>query len=63
MKINYKIITLNGKTYHKTKTVTYNKIPKYGTSKSLTIKGSSGSSVIIKKITWKQTHRVWNNYY
>lgn len=63
MKIKYKVVKSNGQSYYKTKTTTYTKIPKYGLSKALTIKGPAKSKIIIKKITWKQIFRIWNNYY
>lgn len=43
------------------KIVKYTKIPKYGTTKTITLKGPAGSKVLIYRIKWINVNRVWNN--
>ncbi|PKL66463.1 MAG: hypothetical protein CVV28_10705 [Methanobacteriales archaeon HGW-Methanobacteriales-1] len=56
--VKYKIKT-STKTYYKTKIVKYTKIPKYGITKTLTLKGPKGSKVSIYYIKWTQVQRCW----
>jgi len=58
MTINYKII--KDKTFvSKTKTYSYNKIPKYGMRKTITLSGPKNTKIDITSIKWSQTHRIW----
>ncbi|MDO9044321.1 MAG: hypothetical protein Q7U35_03345 [Methanobacteriaceae archaeon] len=56
--VKYKIKT-STKTYYKTKIIKYTKIPKYGLTKTLTLKGPKGSKVSIYYIKWTQVQRLW----
>ena len=58
--INYKIKT-NESSVSKTKTYSYNKIPKYGVGKKITLTGAKNSNVTVSSIKWSQVHRVWNH--
>lgn len=60
LKVYYRVKT-STKTYYKSKTVKYTKIPKYGLTKTLTLKGPSKSKVLIYRMKWTQVNRVWNN--
>lgn len=59
--VKYKIIT-NKKTYFSTKTVRYTKIPKYGMTKILVLKGPVHSQVLIYYMKWTQVNRVWYDW-
>ena len=56
--IYYKIVTPN-KTYYTSRTVKYTKIPIYGMTKTISLKGPPGSHVIINHIKWTQVQRLW----
>ncbi len=56
--IKYKIVT-NSNSISKTKIYNYNKIPKYGLTKTITLTGPKNSNVLISSIKWSQVHRVW----
>lgn len=58
IKFNYKIVTNKG-SIAKTKTFTYNKIPKYGLSKTITLNGPTNSKILISSIIWSRVHRLW----
>lgn len=58
--VKYKIKT-STKTYLASKTVKYTKIPKYGMTKTLLLKGPKGSQVLIYYMKWTQVNRVWYN--
>ena len=58
--IKYKIIT-NKSSTTKVKNYSYNKIPKYGLSKTITLSGTKNSKIAISSIKWSKVHRVWNH--
>lgn len=58
--VDYKIKTSSNKIYYNSKTVTSTNIPKYGMVNTLTLKGPTGSKVLISHIKWTQVYRVWN---
>jgi len=59
--VHYKIKT-STKTYYASKTVKYTKIPKYGMTKTLTLKGPTGSQVLIYYMKWTQVGRNWYDW-
>ena len=59
--VHYKIKT-STKTYYESKTVKYTKIPKYGMTKTLTLKGPAGSQVLIYYMKWTQVSRNWYDW-
>jgi hypothetical protein len=59
--VKYKIKT-STKTYYASKTVKYTKIPKYGMTKTLILKGPAGSHVLIYYMKWTQVGRNWDNW-
>jgi len=58
--INYSIKT-GANSVAKTKTYSYNKIPKYGLRKTVTLTGTKNSNISISSMKWSQVHRVWNH--
>lgn len=56
--VNYKIVTPT-KIYYTSKTVKCTKIPIYGMTKTITLKGPAGSHVIITNMKWTQVQRLW----
>jgi hypothetical protein len=60
---NYKINTFKDKeiikSVKKSKTFSYNKIPKYGFSKTITLNSSKNTEIHITSIKFSQTHRMW----
>lgn len=56
--VKYKIKT-STKTYYASKTVKYTKIPIYGMTKTLILKGPAGSQVLIYYMKWTQVQRWW----
>lgn len=56
--LKYKVVTSKS-TISKTKTYTYNNIPKYGVIKTITISGPKNSKILISSMKQTQTHRVW----
>ncbi|MCK9151534.1 hypothetical protein [Methanobacterium alcaliphilum] len=56
--VKYKIKT-KYHTYYKTKVVKYTKIPKYGATKTMILKGPKGSKVTIRSMKWTQVQRLW----
>ena len=59
--VKYKIKTKT-KTYYTSKTVKYTNIPKYGMTKTLQLKGPSGSHVLIYYMKWTQVNRDWYDW-
>lgn len=56
--VYYKIITPT-KTYYTSRTFKYTKIPIYGMTKTLTLKGPTGSHVKVTYMKWTQVQKLW----